>query len=238
MSTLAERLSELLTPESGLTQSGLAAACGIKPPSVSDWISGKTKSIRSEHLHNAAKYLNVSAEWLATGKEPRGLEHSKNSRATALAEGGTIPVSSPETQDGYVRVEQAGEADMGDGIVNEDYPDVIRAVDFAEPYIRTLIGFVPPPGRLQLVTGRGDSMMPTIQPGDVVIVDTGCTWFDGDGLYLVNSGNGQQIKRLIDKGVIHVASDNREAYGDPFPMPEGTVVGGKVYLRNRLDRLA
>lgn len=78
-------------------------------------------------------------------------------------------------------------------------------------------------------------MQPVIQPGDAVVVDTGITAFDGDGIYLINMGNGQQIKRLLDRGVIHVASDNKN-YGDPFPIPEGTLIGGKVYLRNRIER--
>lgn len=154
-----------------------------------------------------------------------------------LGEDDQAAVSPPETDPGYVRVEQIGEADMGDGRVNDDFPDVIRSVDFTEPYIRSLVGFMPAPGRLKLVTGHGDSMVPTIMPGDVVLVDTGCASFDGDGLYLVNSGNGQQIKRLHDRGgVIHVVSDN--AVYAPVPVNERTVIGGKVYLRNRLDRMA
>ncbi len=124
---------------------------------------------------------------------------------------------------------------MGEAVENPDYPDVIRAIDFEPGYIRSIVGFVPAPGRLRLITGNGDSMQPVIQPGDAVVVDTGITSFDGDGIYLINMGNGQQIKRLLDRGVIHVASDNKN-YGDPFPIPEGTLIGGKVYLRNRIER--
>lgn len=124
---------------------------------------------------------------------------------------------------------------MGGEVENQDYPEVIRAIDFEPGYIRNIVGFLPPPGRLRLITGNGDSMQPVIQPGDVVVVDTGVTTFDGDGIYLINMGNGQQIKRLLDRGVIHVASENK-SYGDPFPIPEGTLIGGKVYLRNRIER--
>ena len=124
---------------------------------------------------------------------------------------------------------------MGDGVENLDNPEVIRAIDFERGYIRSIAGFVPSPGRLRLISGRGDSMLPLIQPGDAVVVDTGITSFDGDGIYLINMGNGHQIKRLLDRGVIHVASENK-SYGDPFPMPEGTLIGGKVYLRNRIER--
>ncbi|MCD9005186.1 helix-turn-helix transcriptional regulator [Luteimonas sp. XNQY3] len=131
----------------------------------------------------------------------------------------------------------AAEADMGDGRINEDFPEVIRAVEFPPDYIRAVVGFLPPPGRLVLVTGRGDSMIPVIQPGDSVIVDTGVSKYDGDGLYLINLGNGQQIKRLVDHGEdagIYAHSDNK-AYPE-LPLPRGAIVGGKVYLRARVDR--
>ena len=154
-----------------------------------------------------------------------------------LGEDDQAAVSPPETDPGYVRVEQIGEAGMGDARINDDYPDVIRSVDFTEPYIRSLVGFMPAPGRLKLVTGHGDSMVPTIMPGDVVLVDTGCNCFDGDGLYLVNSGNGQQIKMLQDRGsALFVVSANRD-YPE-FEASPDMIIGGKVYLRNRLDRMA
>jgi len=37
-------------------------------------------------------------------------------------------------------------------------------------------------------------------------------------------------------GLIHVCSDNR--LYDPFVMPDDAVIGGKVYLRQRIERLA
>jgi len=147
-----------------------------------------------------------------------------------------VTISSPATREGYVHVQQLdATAGMGEGVENLDNPDVIRAIDFEPSYIRSIVGFVPTPGRLCLISGSGDSMTPTIQPGDAVVVDTGITSFDGDGIYLINMGNGHQIKRLIDRGIIHVASENK-SYGDPFPIPEGTIIGGKVYLRNRIER--
>lgn len=147
-------------------------------------------------------------------------------------------VSAPETiSHDYVHVQQLDAAvDMGDGQINDDYPEVIRAMDFTPAYIRSLVGFVPPPGRLVLVTGRGDSMIPLIQPGESLMVDTGVTSFDGDGIYLINTGNGQQVKGLQDRGdAIYVVSANTVLY-PAFAMPRSTVIGGKVYLRNRIER--
>ncbi|WOB24775.1 MULTISPECIES: S24 family peptidase [Xanthomonas] len=138
----------------------------------------------------------------------------------------------------YVRVNQLdGDAGMGEGRINDDYPEVIKSMDFTPAYIRSVVGFVPQPGRLVLVTGRGDSMIPVIQPGESLMVDTGVTSFDGDGIYLINTGNGQQIKGLQDRGdAIYVVSANAALY-PAFPLPRGAIVGGKVYLRNRIDRL-
>ncbi|TGQ58316.1 helix-turn-helix transcriptional regulator, partial [Mesorhizobium sp. M1C.F.Ca.ET.212.01.1.1] len=102
---------------------------------------------------------------------------------------------------------------------------------------RSVVGFVPAPGRLVLVTGRGDSMIPVIQPGESLMVDTGISHFDGDGIYLINNGNGHQIKGLQDRGdAIYVVSANVSLY-PAFPLPKSTVIGGKAYLRNRIDRL-
>lgn len=231
MSTLADRLT-LAIAHAGINQAELARRVGIKPPSVNGWFSGKAKFLRGENLLAAASALGVDQDWLATGK-------GEMLRQGGNADFAQVPksVSPSATTSDYVRVEQLdAEAGMGGEVVNDDYPEVIRAMDFEPDYIRSIVGFVPAPGRLVLVTGTGDSMLPTIQPGDVVVVDRGVTSFDGDGLYLINMGNGHQIKRLIDKGVIHVASDNREKNGDPFAIPSGTVIGGKVYLRNRIER--
>ena len=227
MDTLADRLT-IAIAAAGITKAELARRVGISAPSVNGWFTGKAKFLRGENLLAAARALDVEQEWLATGRGPMTRAHSEQAtgRSVAIA----------ETECDYVRVQQLdAEAGMGGEVVNDDYPDVVRAMDFTPEYIRGIVGYVPAPGRLILMTGRGDSMVPTIQPGDTVVVDTGVTSFDGDGLYLINMGSGHQIKRLIDRGRVHVASDNK-AYGDPFPIPDGTVIGGKVYLRNRIER--
>lgn len=151
-----------------------------------------------------------------------------------------VPVSIPATTGDYVRVEQLdAEAAMGVvGRANDDYPEVIRAMDFAPAYIRSVVGFVPPPGRLKLVTGVGDSMAPKIRPGESVLVDTGCNEFVGDGLYLINTGHGQQIKALqaAPDGLWARSSD--QILYPPFRLTEDTIIGGRVYLIQHLERVA
>lgn len=71
ISTFAERLKEAMAGPPKVTGRALAEACGIKAPSVSDWLSGKTKTIEGRNLLAAAKRLGVEAEWLATGRGPK-----------------------------------------------------------------------------------------------------------------------------------------------------------------------
>ncbi|ATZ63025.1 MULTISPECIES: LexA family protein [Acinetobacter] len=69
MKTLAERLKyamEILPPKK-IKGVELARAVGVKPPSVSDWLSGKSKTMEGENLLKASKFLGVNATWLATG---------------------------------------------------------------------------------------------------------------------------------------------------------------------------
>lgn len=212
-----------------MTQQQAAKAIGCSRSTVAMWESpGGIQGIE-EYLTSASKVYRVRPEWLQLTSDEDGYPWGGEDPASITAN---------ETDSSYLRIEQLdAEGDMGAGAINADYPEVVRSMDFEESYIRSLIGFVPRRGRLKLMTGRGDSMDPVIRPGDVVVVDTGCQTFEGDGLYLINSGNGQQIKALQDRGdAVYVVSANSTVY-PPFPVPHGTLIGGKVYLRNRLDRM-
>jgi len=55
----------------GIKQVQVARAAGIKPPSVADWLNGKTKNIKGANLVTVAQLLNVSEAWLADGALPR-----------------------------------------------------------------------------------------------------------------------------------------------------------------------
>lgn len=212
----------------GIERRELASKTGIGYSTLAELERGGMQT--TTKLRVIADALGVSQRWLETGKGPKH-----------IGEGGGAPAVSAvlenETPADYVRVQQLdGDAGMGEGRINDDFPDTVRGMDFAPTYIRSVVGFLPPPGRLVLVTGRGDSMVPVIQPGEALMVDTGVVSFDGDGIYLLNSGNGQQVKGLQDRGdAIYVVSANAALY-PAFPMPKGTVIGGKVYLRNRIDR--
>lgn len=69
-STLSERLKEAMKGPPKVTGRALADACGVKPSSVSDWLSGKSKSMEGSNLIAASEFLSVRPKWLAEGLGP------------------------------------------------------------------------------------------------------------------------------------------------------------------------
>lgn len=69
-SLLSERLKLVMDGPPKVGGTALADACGVKPPSVSDWLSGKSKTMEGSNLVTAAEFLKVRAKWLATGRGP------------------------------------------------------------------------------------------------------------------------------------------------------------------------
>lgn len=76
MTSLAERLEKALAGPPSRRPADLARACGVKPPSVSDWLSGKTKKMEGANLLAAAEFLDVNYWWLAAGKGPMRPDHT------------------------------------------------------------------------------------------------------------------------------------------------------------------
>ena len=89
---------------------------------------------------------------------------------------------------------------------------------------RVIAEWVFPPAFLQHEVGatasracvmevKGDSMEPTLSPGDRIIVDTSHTVLNPDGLYVIDEGLGPRVKRVqvdydADPVAAHVISDN------------------------------
>jgi transcriptional regulator with XRE-family HTH domain len=87
--TLKERLEEAMKGPPVVRAIDLARACGVKPPSVADWLSGRTKRLEGANLLAAAKRLGVRPEWLSTGVGPMRLNQSAHAPTQADSTGQT-----------------------------------------------------------------------------------------------------------------------------------------------------
>jgi hypothetical protein len=91
------------------------------------------------------------------------------------------------------------------------------------------------PQRTMMLEVIGDSMFPTLQSGDRVVVDYGHTRPIPDGLYVIDEGHGPMVKRLqlvrrTDPAEVEIISDNQNHR--PYRLTEGEFqVLGRVCAR-------
>lgn len=194
MSTLQERLSQAMKERPDVTAADLARACGVRGPSVHEWIYGPTKTLRGPNAINAADVLGVNVEWLSTGRGPM---HVGSASGMINDARGTYGVPASEIEPGYVRFQlMDATGGAGPGVINSDHPEVLREVEIAQWQLRQQIGYVPAPARVRLLTVRGSSMSPRIREGDVVLVDIQDTAPADGALFALVMGDETLVKQL------------------------------------------
>ncbi|WP_152427473.1 XRE family transcriptional regulator [Stenotrophomonas maltophilia] len=231
METIGDRVKKA-RKAANMSRHELAAASGVGYSTLSELERGGMRT--STKLRLIADALAVSQSWLETGQGDPG----NTGTAGAGSHRKSISlVAETETPPGYVRFDLfEGEAGMGPGLVNQDFPEVVKTIEIAEWEVRRKLGYLPRPGRIQIITGRGPSMRPKLEDGDIVWIDTGCDYFDGDDYYLINVGGETQIKMLQKRGDgMYVVSINTE-FPTYRPDPGDVTILGKALIHAGLRR--
>lgn len=212
METLGDRIKQERLAKK-MSQEELGNQIGVGKSSVSQWENGLTKKMDGLNIVMTAKALGVSPEWLALGE---GAKYSTN-----LA------------KHGFVRFQRLSiEASAGNGKSPNDYHDVVEEIDVLESWARQSLGTVDS-DRVKLISCKGDSMSPTIQPDDIVFVDVAVNYFQSEGVYVLVWQDRLLIKRLraLIDGRIAIQSDNQEGYETEYvsaSQAEQLAICGKV----------
>jgi len=210
------RLREWIDSRFSGSQSAFVASTGINQGELSGLL--KTKSFGEKRAASLERAAKMPAGYLVS---PLSTDDLRQEQPNTSSTNDYLAVP-------YLDMWGGMEAEQG---------GTIGKVHFDAQFLRKLLGSPPTDDRLILVDGRGDSMLPTIQHGDTLLVDTKINHYDRDGLYLLNLGHGTQVKRLVDRGkALYVCSDN--PLYQPFPMPEDASIDGRVHLINRLILMA
>lgn len=215
---ISERL-KIAMQAAGVTQAELARRCNVKPPSVNGWLNGKAKFLRGENLLAAAKALNVSQHWLATGQgEMTAIDTNVSSSTVGDRR---IPLIN------YV---QAGKL--------TEVADISEIAGTTE-WILTDLELSPNAFALEI---KGDSMKPEFNEGDRIIVDPNIAPCPGDFVIAKNHKEEATFKKYRQRGMdeagneifelIPLNEDYQSLRSDVVPLRIiGTMIEHRKYRR-------
>lgn len=187
---------ELLRTERNWSRPELAKRMNTSPQQVERLEKG-TRSLRQDWIDRAAAAFGVAPHEIIT---PRGeLVPSSSAQVIDAADSDAETVSIHKLDLSL---------SMGPGTLIDDYVEA-EPVTFDLAFIRSITRA--PSDRLRLVTGIGDSMYPTLNWGDVIMIDTtDRALARQDGIYWINVYGAAGIKRLrtVGQNRVLVKSDN------------------------------
>ncbi|CAA2107698.1 LexA family transcriptional regulator [Variovorax paradoxus] len=196
---LSDRLKKAMDA-AGISQAELARACGVKPPSVNGWLSGKAKFLRGENLLSAAKALNVSQQWLANGIGP--MHASSDEQRSEEVDLDQHPDLEP------VRVVKLRlQAGVSGFLVDLDESEA-APIFFRSDWLRRrgLKSY-----NLVAIRVAGQSMEPTLFADDVVVANTADKEPKDGEVFAVNYEGEPVIKRMSrEGGSWWLSSDNQD----------------------------
>lgn len=223
--TLAQRIRERLD-QIGMTARAASIEVTGKPEFLRP-ILNEGAQPRANNLARLAEVLGVSVNWLLNGEHEhissedvaaaldRGSARDHTSTSSLENYKGDLPGAVPEVDaragagvgqvgDHEVVTLQRGESYVGHKVISEWV--------FPDPFLRHELRAQP--RGIMVIEVIGDSMSPTLETGDRVIVDTSHARPSPDGIYVIDEGDGPMVKRIqvirrSDPLEIRVISDNK-----------------------------
>jgi phage repressor protein C with HTH and peptisase S24 domain len=195
----------------------LARAVGVSDNAIYKWVSGRGQPSMMS-LVNLSKAAGVSVEWLATGRgaptKTKGESHT-----TEAADATLLPRHSLRTTNGRMAIQNS---------------QVVDYLSFQTEWLQRALGV--DLRNMALVEVIGDSMSPTIDEGDLVLVDLREARFRHDGVYVLRTGSDLAVKRLQRQpdGALLIRSDNPAYESSTVRPDEVALLGRVVWIGGRL----
>jgi len=193
--TLADRL-RARARQLGMNAREVAEQARVNRSFVYDIMRGRSEHPNLEKLDKVAEAIKVDRRWLLHGKgEVEGDEPVMDEEKEAF-----VAVPSVEVT-----------ASMGGGKIVADEVENGEPYHFKSSWITHRLRANP--ANLRIMHVEGDSMMPTLHDGDVVLVDLARTLPTPPGIFVLFDGMGLVAKRLehipnSDPPRVRIISDN------------------------------
>jgi len=208
------------------SQDWCAGELGFGQSAINQYLNGKIP-LNLEAASKFAALLGVDvAEFSSSlADEIRKLTGSVVVVREDQATYGSTALMEASEPEGAVRITQFDTGGkMGHGLVLQDQPGVIRSWTVSPDWVQKNVHRITSPKNLAIVTGFGDSMKGVFNPGDPLLIDTGITRADIDGIYFFRVGEEGFVKRLqriptINGMILRAKSANPDY--DPFDIVKG-----------------
>lgn len=206
---IAARMAEL-----GMSQSELARRIGVSQQAIGKLVKGHVQT--SRHLHVIARELQTTPHYL-TGETDDPSE-------------GALPVPTPDLLADQLGLVEIKEIDLayGMGACYHDLPANVQTRHFPLNWLRFYTNSSP--DNLFFARAIGDSMMPTLFDGDMVLIDTSEREPRfSDQIWAIAYGITGMIKRLrpMPDGSVKILSDNDR-------VPPEIAVDGEMHIIGRV----
>lgn len=211
--------------QAGHNRHSLAEASGAKQPNIFRILEGESEEPRSKTIQPLADYFGVTVEELKY-KDLTGLKRGANDMRD-MQDGADVRTSRAAGDLGEVRhINRRGEvveseavtvrisdasASMGIGIPMLDHEQSVASMQLSKTWIQGHLPKISSIESLAILTAYGDSMMPTFNDGDLLLVDRGIGQIDIDGVFVLNRNSElfvKRVRRRFSDGAIIIKSDN------------------------------
>lgn len=217
-----------------MTREQFSERTGIKLPSLRDYELGNR--IPGGTAIAQCSRSGINTNWLLTGEgemllPPKGFQDLASNFFGDVKEGRSRTLSEPHPP-GFVAIPLFDVRAAAGGGAVVDSERVLDVLHFKEEWIRSELRASP--ADLYLIFVDGESMEPTLRPGDVILVDRRDQAQRRDGIYVLRLDGTLLVKRLqkLPGGVIKVSSDNRSY--EPFSLKLEEMEGQDMAIIGRV----
>lgn len=247
MKTLTDRIRHRLAALDK-TARGASLEAGLSASFIRNIFEGKATAPNATNLAKLARVLQTDEAWLLHGTSPDGVIHEPIDLDDA-PDFDEMTGEGPQDRHKYRQLEPGeivernvvgGLGSGADGtvvMVNGQATDEVRDVWRMPPeYVRTELSARE--SDLDIITVKGDSMQPTILPGDKVMINR-TQGLSGDGIYALHDGTGPSVKRLqvmigTDPIRVRVLSDNPKHENYDVALTDLHIIGRVIWRGTRL----
>lgn len=203
---LTERI-RIAIDESGKSMSAIAREIGVSPQAVRAYREG-ISSPSMDRLDALAKATGKTSEWLHLG-----IGEKENNQTGIVS----VPLLSVN-------------ASAGAGYLNFS-EQVVRRVDFYEGWLKQNVRYSNE-SNLDLISASGDSMEPTINSGDILLVDHGVTEVLYDSIYVAMVNGELYVKRFQrtpNRTLLMISDNPKYKSFELKPEDDVRIIGRVVY---------